>query len=64
MNSDVTTPDGTRRTLGQRHLALARAEVAMAVGAPAEVLALVKERIAPRQAHRLEAVNRASARLN
>ena len=32
--------------------------------APAEVLALVKERIAPRQAVRLEAVSRASARLN
>lgn len=36
-------PDHDPRTLGERYLALARAEVAFAVGAPADVLTLVGE---------------------
>ena len=35
------TPEGARRTLGERYLALARAEVALAAGAPVEALAAI-----------------------
>jgi DNA-binding CsgD family transcriptional regulator len=46
---DVTVPsrtdaDDAPRTLGERHLALARAEVALAAAVPAEVLHILKER--------------------
>jgi DNA-binding CsgD family transcriptional regulator len=48
--SAATTDEHGRasRTLGERHIVLARAEIALAAGAPAEALALLDERDAAR----------------